>query len=46
MLDLMWQGGLLGVAEHALKSFDVMTADVGGDRTSHQPYVHVYTWPE
>ena len=37
MLDFMWQEDLVGVAKFVMYCFDVITADVGDDRTSNQP---------
>ena len=37
MLDFMWQEDLVGVAKFVRDCFDVITADVGHDRTSNQP---------
>ncbi len=37
MLDFMWQEDLVGVAKFVMDCFDVITADVGDGRTSHQP---------
>ena len=37
MLDFMWQEDLVGVAKFVMDCFDVITADVGDDRTPNQP---------